>query len=196
MSTDHVRNGGVDEERVARIVVVGSNLIRIALFLAAWELLRSQIRDKARHHSVEWGLGKYLGKPWRTPGAQRDGFLTALRRLSDIGALDDFEIAQIHQIHTCRNEVSEELPKLLFDPNYDFDLRHIVELRNLAFRLDECEQDIIDAQELGPDSLGQPSRVALLMDLLLDLAQGAAAKVADSHSRGPAGLGARKRMPM
>lgn len=120
--------------------VIRSNLVRAGLFLAGWELLKSEIQKKVREfYMVDLDDGpisaqRYASQVLALDSGPETGkvFRASLLWLIDGGAISEIQAARIRQMREHRNEIAHELPKILVDADHaGIDVALVRELRDI-----------------------------------------------------------------
>jgi len=115
---------------------IRSNLVRAGLFLAGWEILKSEVQEKVRDFFLEGFDGSdfvYSARyKARVLDRHQSRFEASLLWLVETEALTKAQAARVRVLRDRRNEIAHELPKLLVDPDHaGVDLAVIQELKDL-----------------------------------------------------------------
>ena len=115
--------------------VIRSNLVRAGLFLAAWELLKSEVQVKVKEFFWQGfdQTGPKYSPSYQTEVVARHKslFEASLLWLVDESALSEEQAARVRRLRDHRNEVAHELPKMLLEPGRDVGIALIREMREL-----------------------------------------------------------------
>jgi hypothetical protein len=155
---------------------IRSNLIRAGLFLAGWEMMKSEILDQVQSFFLmgfnETGLLYSDAYTTRVLARHKSRFEASLSWLMEAGALTETQADQIRSLRTYRNEVAHELPKLLVEPGPGVDLGRVHEMKDLLAvlgrfwgRINVDTNPDFDGMEVN--DAGIQSGLMLLMDHLV-----------------------------
>lgn len=165
---------------------IRSNLVRAGLFLAGWEILKSEIQNKVKDFFLEGfdQSGFLYSNQYKTRVLDRhkSRFEASMMWLVETEALSEAQSAQVLKLRDHRNEVAHELPKLLLEPDHvGVDIAMIHELKELIGALGvfwgRIEVDInldFDGREVEDAEIR--SGVSLLMEHLVAAAKEAEVK--------------------
>jgi len=119
---------------------IKSNLVLSALYLTAYELLKDTIVDRIRSfYSFEYRDGHAV------PDAQyqkevlsvhKDILVASCLWLNRTGVIAESEVEEIQLIRTHRNQIAHELPRLLVDPELDFNVKYFLRIRELLQKIE------------------------------------------------------------
>jgi hypothetical protein len=169
-----------DQLRKLQPAVIRSNLVRAGLFLAAWELLKSEVQAKVKDFFLE-GFDQ---KGWiysasydtEVVARHKSRFEGSLLWLVEETALSEEQAARIRKLRDHRNEVAHELPKMLLEPGCDVDIALIREIHELIGALGRFWGRI--ELDINPDFAGREikdedvrSGVLVLMTHLVEVVE-------------------------
>ncbi|MBK9121030.1 MAG: hypothetical protein IPM18_15725 [Phycisphaerales bacterium] len=102
--------------------VVRANLVRTALFLTSYQLLRNAVVDGVRNCflQVDWNYPEY---DQQVLTLARSRFQASLRWLVAQGVLEPLHVDEIYEIRRHRNKIAYDLPRLLIEPHVTFDTK-------------------------------------------------------------------------
>lgn len=157
------------------------NLVRAGLFLAGWEMLKGEVVERVRGFFLtgfdEKGLIYSEAYARCVLSKHQSVFEASILWLVETGALTEAQATQVRDLRVFRNEVAHELPQLLLQPGRDIDADRIHQMKDLIGALGRFwgrnELDVnpeFDATEVRDTAI--TSGVMLLMDLLVDAAEG------------------------
>ncbi len=165
--------------------VIRANLVRAGLFLAGWELLKSNIVKKVREFY-------FLGFPESPLEAQRYAetvlaldkgkekgkvFRASLLWLVESGAFTPAQAERVRELNALRNDIAHELPKRLIEPEHpELEVAVLHELKDLISVLGvywgrieiETNEDFVGKEIADADIVSGHS---LLMDHLVEAAE-------------------------
>lgn len=172
---------------------VRANLVRAGLYLAGWEMLKSEIQNKVKEFYLtgfdENGLTYSIDFDRRVLARHKSRFEASLLWLVEANGLTEAEADQARALREYRNEVAHELPKMLTEVGHDIDVDRIRQMNHLLKSLGvfwgRIEVDInpdFDGQDV--DDEGIQSGIMLLMEHLLAAAEEMATPAAVSSRDG------------
>lgn len=162
--------------------VLSSNLIRAALFLVAWELLKSSLVGKLRaFFSTEYQDGE-----WKVSDAYKTNVLARHKNaltasclwFKEMGALTDDDLRKLEEAREYRNAIAHNLPEFLgsFDRNIEDD--QLTRVQELLVKVDRWWIREIEL-DTDPDYAGQEipdeeisSGNMLMLSLIFDVLAG------------------------
>jgi len=163
---------------------IRSNLVRAGLYLAGWEMLKSEMQNKVREfYTVDVGgpysARRYAEKVLALDSGKEKGkiFRASLLWLVETAALTEAQAERIRQMLDHRNEIAHEMPKVLVDDGHaGVDVALLREMRDIIAALGvfwgRIEIDT-DPDFVGRDVADEDIRsgVSLFMDHLVAAAE-------------------------
>src|SRR5687768_12192121 len=108
---------------------IRANLVRAGLYLAGWEMLKTEVQDKVKAFYLigfdENGFTYSDDYEKRVLARHKSRFLASVLWLVEAGALTEADADQLRALREYRNEVAHELPKMLVEVGHDIDVDRI-----------------------------------------------------------------------
>lgn len=172
----------IDAEKFLNPKIMKDNLVLAALYLAAYELLKSAIIDNIRDF---FSFDFIDGKPRPDPEYQtqvtkvhKDVFYASCLWLLQNEIIAEDEVEELKGIRRHRNQIAHELPRLLIDNDFELNLDYFVRIHQLLHKIElwwvknmEIPANADFDHVSVVDSEIYPGRL-LALDLVISAAQG------------------------
>lgn len=120
--------------------VLGSNLIRAALFLVAWELLKGSLVGKLRgffateYEDGEWQVSEaYKAK---VLALHKSPLMASCLWFKEVGALTDDDLQKVEEARKYRNAIAHSLPNFLGSFDREIEDDQLAKVQELLVKVD------------------------------------------------------------
>lgn len=122
---------------------IKKNLIDAALFLTFYEILKNEIIEKiASFYSHEFRDGKWITSQEykeriidRIIDKRPNIFLSSCYWLIENDVITKEDLTKIEELRDLRNRIAHDLPKFLFDSEYEINKKHFAEIKDLTLKI-------------------------------------------------------------
>lgn len=160
----------------APIGEIRRRVIRVSVFLAAFELLRSEVENGVRDYFLKGfdqsRLDRFEAYQRQVLSKHKSRFEASLRWLAQAGALRQADVICIRELRTYQREVACALPKFLVDSSFLLDVKRVAEMKDLLTRVTMFWSDLYGTANDNANETSNELRVVSVIDQLVETADG------------------------
>jgi hypothetical protein len=199
MKNDDVQKAVSGWEKLLNPEVLKTNLMFVATFLAAYEMLKNdclveRVRSFYTHGFDENGLR--ISPDYQTRVRDRDKSLMKASALwfEDLGAITQDDLNLLDRLREYRNEIAHNLTKIILSSEGEFKIDLFSSMLLLIKKIDiywirnvemDCDENLI-GREISDDEISSGNMIVL--HLLMQAAFGDKSKAKDFYDRFKSGL--------